>query len=159
MARPTIRNKKMVDEILERISVGETLTSICNDDHLPTIRAVQKWCIKDHKLDDDVHRARIRGTLIQADEAVDAQRAVIAGETGLDAKHLQAVVTAANNMGHQANARLTRIDKRYKDKQEIENVGPVVVGWKDTQPVTKPKPEPLLTDAQLDQITPESSPN
>ena len=131
MARPTIRTNKMVDEILDRVSVGETMTSICKDDHLPTIRALMKWLRKDKDLDDKMHRSRVRGTLIQADEAVDAQRAVIAGTTGVDPKCVQAVVTAANNMGHQANAKLSKIDNRYKDKQQVEHTGPMVIGWED----------------------------
>ena len=131
MGRPTIRTDQMIDEILDRVSVGETMTSICKDDHLPTIRALMKWLRKDKELDDQMHRARVRGTLIQADEAVDAQRAVIAGTTGVDPKCVQAVVTAANNMGHQANAKLSKIDNRYKDKQQVEHTGPMVIGWED----------------------------
>mgnify|MGYP003666994430 CR=1 FL=1 len=74
-----------------------------------------KWCVRDNVLDDRMHRARIRGTLIQADEAVDAQRAVINGSIAKDdPKRLQAIVTAANNMGHQANAKLSKIDNRYR---------------------------------------------
>lgn len=129
MARPTKRNKDIIAELLERVGCGATITSICNDEHMPDIRSIQNWCIKDKLLDDDMHRARIRGTLIQADEAVDAQRSVIAGTTGVDPKCVQAVVTAANNMGHQANAKLTRIDNRYKDKAVVENVGPMRVRW------------------------------
>jgi len=129
MARPTIRNKSIIDELLIRIGCGETLTGISTNDHMPSIRSIQMWCIKDTKLDDDMHRARIRGTLVQADEAVDAQRSVIAGTTGVDPKCVQAVVTAANNLGHQANAKLTRIDNRYKDKAVVENIGPVTVRW------------------------------
>ena len=152
--RPTKRNEKVVEEIIERISVGETLTDICKNEHLPSIRSFQYWCIKDNNLDDAVHRARIRGTLIRADEAIDAQRNVINGTTGLEAKQLQAVVTAANNMGHQANAQLTRIDKRYKDKSEVAHSGPVVVGWDDQN-----NQEKIVTDAVLDAITSEHSRN
>ena len=134
MAKPNIRNRKMTDEIIDRVSCGETLTGICKDDHLPTIRSLVRRMRSDNDLDDQMHRARIRGTLIQADEAVDAQRAVIGGTTGLDTRELQAVVTAANNMGHQANAKLSKIDTRYKDKQQVEHTGPMVIQWEE-QPV------------------------
>jgi hypothetical protein len=46
----------------------------------------------------------------------------------------QAMITAANNMGHQANARLTRIDKRFSDKSEVKATGPVIIGWEKPQP-------------------------
>lgn len=143
MARPTIKSDVVVEEVINRLSVGETLTAICADDHLPSIRSFQMWCAADSELDDQVHRARIRGTLIQADEAVDAQRAVIAGKTGVDPKCVQAVVTAANNMGHQANARLTKIDNRYKDKQQVEHVGPAIVGWEQGEDQEETKGQPL----------------
>jgi len=131
LGRPTKRSQKVVDEMLERLSEGETLTKICDADHMPTIRSFQRWCIVDKELDEAVHAARIRGTLIIADRAVDAQQMVINGDHNHDPKALQAIVTAANNMGHQANARLTRIDKRYKDKQEVAHTGPMVIGWMD----------------------------
>ena len=65
MARPSIRTEDIINEILERVSTGETLTSICQDFHMPTLRALLKWCVRDNVLDDRMHRARIRGTLIQ----------------------------------------------------------------------------------------------
>lgn len=154
MARPTIRTEKMVDEILERISAGQTMTAICKDDHLPTLRCLMKWLVKDNILDDRMHRARIRGTLAQADEAVDAQRAVIAGRTGVDPKCVQAVVTAANNMGHQANAKLSKIDNRYKDKQQVEHTGPMVISWED--PIkAKVEVRKTVGDDILDAVTSE----
>jgi hypothetical protein len=141
MARPSIRTEDIINEILERVSTGETLTSICQDFHMPTLRALLKWCVRDNVLDDRMHRARIRGTLIQADEAVDAQRAVINGSIAKDdPKRLQAIVTAANNMGHQANAKLSKIDNRYKDKQEVSHTGPMVIGWQ-TDDVEEKKEE------------------
>ena len=33
MARPSIRTEDIINEILERVSTGETLTSICQDFH------------------------------------------------------------------------------------------------------------------------------
>ena len=158
MARPTIRTSEMIDEILDRISVGETMTSICKDDRLPTIRALMKWLRKDKELDDQMHRARVRGTLIQADEAVDAQRSVIAGTTGVDPKCVQAVVTAANNMGHQANAKLSKIDTRYKDKQQVEYTGPMVIGWEDSVEV-EDKVSKTVGDRMLDAVTNEDTVN
>lgn len=156
MAKPNIKTDEMVDEIIERVSVGETLTAICKDDHLPTIRSLMRWLAKDDKLDDRMHRARIRGTLIQADEAVDAQRSVINGTAKVEAKQLQAVVTAANNMGHQANTKLSKIDTRYKDKQEIAHTGPLVLGWDEPQQVEHDKP---LDDEVLNAITSEAVAN
>jgi hypothetical protein len=157
MARPTIKTDAMIEEILERISIGETMTRICIDDHMPTTRAVMKWLVKDKELDDRVHRARVRGTLMIADEAVDAQRSVINGTYKGDSKRAQAIVTAANNMGHQANSRLSKIDSRYKDKQEVAHVGPMVIGW-DTDD-TADDDGRVISDGHLDAITSEDVAN
>jgi|TARA_R110000822_G_scaffold4503_1_gene19393 hypothetical protein len=146
MAGKTIQTDEMVEEIITRVSSGETLTGVCRDDHMPSIRSLMSWLSADDKMDDRMHRARIRGTLIQADEAVDAQRSVIDGTASVDdPKRLQAIVTAANNMGHQANAKLSKIDNRYKDKQAIEHTGPMVIGW-EQQPIAVED----LRDAVLD---------
>ncbi len=146
MKKPVMKTIEVTEKILDEISVGKTLTSICKCKGMPTIQAVMKWCREDKELDDDMHRARIRGTLIQADEAVDAQRAVIHGKIEGNPKHIQAVVTAANNMGHQANAKLSKIDNRYKDKQQVEHTGPIVVGWDESPKVAEDKKPDALSE-------------
>jgi len=147
----------MVEEILERFSVGETITAVCSDTHMPTIRALQKWRIKDKELDDACFKAEMRGIMVHAAEAVDAQRSVIHGTFKGDAKRAQAIVTAANNMGHQALAKLSKLDNRYKDKQEIHHTGPMIIGW-ETQP-NEARKEKVMTDSYLDAVTPEDVAN
>ena len=46
-----------------------------------------------------------------------------------DPKSAQAAVTAANNLGHQSLAKLSKLDNRYKDRQEVTHNGPMVIGW------------------------------
>ena len=138
MARPSMRTDEMINEILERFSVGETITSVCLDDHMPTIRALQKWRIKDKDLDDKCFAAEKRGIMVHAAEAVIG-----------DAKRAQAIVTAANNMGHQALAKLSKLDNRYKDKQEIHHSGPMIIGWDDGVQAN----ENPLTDEEFTSIT------
>ena len=155
MARPSMRTNEMIDEILERFSVGETITSVCLDDHMPTIRALQKWRIKDKDLDDQCFAAEKRGIMVHAAEAVDAQRSVIGDTFVGDAKRAQAIVTAANNMGHQALAKLSKLDNRYKDKQEIHHSGPMIIGWDDGPAVVELGDQPgdqPLTDEELDSM-------
>jgi hypothetical protein len=136
MGRPTVRTDALIDELINRVSAGETLTAICKLMKMPSIRSLMYWLRDDEDLDDQMHRARIRGTLLQADEAVDTQRKIMSGKlpSGVDPRMAQAMITAANNMGHQANARLTRIDKRFSDKSEVKATGPVIIGWEKPQP-------------------------
>jgi hypothetical protein len=43
MARPSIYNEETALELCERLIEGQSLRSICQDDNMPSIRAVMKW--------------------------------------------------------------------------------------------------------------------
>jgi hypothetical protein len=159
MDRPTIRTKAMIEELLERFSVGETITRVCLDSHMPTIRALQKWRIKDKELDDACFSAEKRGILVHAAEAVDAQRSVIDGSFTGDHRRAQAIVTAANNMGHQALAKLSKLDTRYKDKQEIHHRGPMVIGWETEVAGHVETDARAISDGELAAMTDDSACN
>lgn len=45
--RQTIRTPEIIDEILERISAGESLRGLCSDDHMPAWRTVMDWLRSD----------------------------------------------------------------------------------------------------------------
>lgn len=47
--RPTAYTKKIADEICLRLSVGESLRSICRDDYMPVLSTVLLWVIKDRE--------------------------------------------------------------------------------------------------------------
>jgi hypothetical protein len=161
MAPPSIRTDEMIEEIIERVSVGQTMTAICRDDHLPTLRAIQKWRRKDAELDARMFNAELRGIMVHADIAADVQLRIANGEMECDAKQLQAMVTAANNLGHQALAKLSKLDTRYQDKQQITHTGPMIIGWKDTSaPKADDKVIPSgVLDGMLDAITAEDVKN
>jgi hypothetical protein len=46
LGRPTIYSEEIVLDILERISEGKSLRSICEDEKLPTMRTVLRWKLK-----------------------------------------------------------------------------------------------------------------
>jgi hypothetical protein len=43
--RPTIAKPELVDEICRRIAAGESLRSICRDDHTPALSTVCLWIV------------------------------------------------------------------------------------------------------------------
>lgn len=45
--RPTVYKEETANEILERLAEGESLRSICNDDHLPACSSVIGWVMDD----------------------------------------------------------------------------------------------------------------
>ena len=154
--RPTKKTPEVIEEVLERVGNGETLMSIFEDDHLPSRIAFWAWCYKDKELDDLVFRAIRRGKLVHADIAATTQMKIMAGDHDADPRTLQAKVTAANNLGHQALAQLSKLDSRFKDKQEITHNGPMVIGWDVSDVKEDNEPEKVLTDSELDMITDET---
>jgi hypothetical protein len=58
---------ELADEIVARLSMGETLTAICKDEHLPNRMSVWNWCKKNPDLDVRMTKARLK----QADSGFD----------------------------------------------------------------------------------------
>lgn len=56
--RPTIRDEAVVDEILARLSQGETLTAICSESDKPARRTFYEWLAEDSDLSARFARAR-----------------------------------------------------------------------------------------------------
>jgi hypothetical protein len=46
--RPTKYTPELADEICARLAVGESLRSICRDEHMPDERAVRDWVVNNH---------------------------------------------------------------------------------------------------------------
>ena len=58
------------EELLERLSNGESLVQICNLDGMPGRRTVQRWQDADADFDGAVTRARESGMFVIAEQAV-----------------------------------------------------------------------------------------
>lgn len=70
MAYPTKKTQKVIDEILSRMSAGETLASICRQDGMPTPTAWNMWCRADEDLLIAHGRARAEGFDAIAEDAL-----------------------------------------------------------------------------------------
>ena len=57
-------------EIIERMSVGETLSSICREERMPTVRSVNKWMAEDAEFESGIARARALGYDCIADDCL-----------------------------------------------------------------------------------------
>lgn len=62
---------EIVEEILARISIGETLRQICRDEKMPSYGAVYDWLEKDANLASRFARAREKGEEAIAQECLD----------------------------------------------------------------------------------------
>jgi hypothetical protein len=125
------RTDAIIESILEGLEAGRTLTAICEDDGMPSISAVQKWQRHDTDLFDDIDRAWISGLRIRHDMNSDRQRKIMDDPSQHDPKIINALATLTRDVNHTLVAMLSRRDKRYSDKQQVENIGntPVIIGW------------------------------
>lgn len=69
MARPSSYTKAKADEIINRISAGESLTNICKDKHMPDVKTVYNWMHCDEH--SPFFQAYLRARKIQADGKFD----------------------------------------------------------------------------------------
>lgn len=99
----SIRTVEMIDEILERLTDGETLTSILLDDHMPARRTLDGWCDKDEELGTAIVKAMASGQHVLADIRLDiAQRGIFSTQ---DARYDEMLIKAINANIAQRNRR------------------------------------------------------
>lgn len=70
MGRPSIRDEATEDAIIERLADGESLSSICRDDAMPSWRTVHNWIDADEDFSARITRAREVGFETRADRAL-----------------------------------------------------------------------------------------
>lgn len=71
MGRKSTFDQKVADKIIERLSKGEPLASICRDDGMPATRTVSDWCAAHPAFGADFVRARDTGFDAIAAECLD----------------------------------------------------------------------------------------
>lgn len=120
MARPTKCTTEITSEICTRLADGESLRSICADEHLPEKSSVLFWVVNNRKVEgeeftfsDQYHAAREAAGYSHADEALDLRHDVKSG----DLDHLSAkVILDALKWGAERMA-----PKRHSSRQEIDH--------------------------------------
>lgn len=71
MARPTLFNESLAEEICRRLSMGEPLAKICADDEMPAYSTVRKWEAENPEFSALSTRAKVDGTHYMADECLE----------------------------------------------------------------------------------------
>ncbi len=67
----TMRRAEIIDEVCERLALGETLSRICAARDLPDRRTIHRWAAKDGDIADRILTARRLGGWAMFDEATD----------------------------------------------------------------------------------------
>jgi len=79
--RPTKLTDKVRREICERLAGGESLRSVCRDEHMPHISTVLLWVVEDREgFSEQYMVAREAGGFAHAERITDLAEQVISGE-------------------------------------------------------------------------------
>jgi hypothetical protein len=108
MGRPSLFSQPLVDEICERISLGETLRSLCLDNHMPDRITVLRWLKKYPEFRNQYTQARLDQADTFAEEIIDIGRT--AGDAQLGRLQMDALKWASSKIA----------PKKYGDKVEHE---------------------------------------
>jgi hypothetical protein len=136
VGRPTVYNKAVAEEICRRLADGESLRSICNDEHMPARAVVLSWAVDlNHPFSDQYMHARD----LQADAMADDIIAISDDGTNdwMERATRNGMVEIVADHEHINRSRL-RVDarkwvasklkpKRYGDKIHTEHSGSITI--------------------------------
>lgn len=125
--RSSIRTPEMIDEILERLANGQTLTTITSDPHMPAHSTFWYWCDADADLASKVKAAQAVGQRVLADARLD----IAAGglfSTG-DARRDEMLVKAINANIAQRNRSEFGEKVQVDQRQVIVNITKDDADW------------------------------
>lgn len=114
----------LVPEICRRLSCGETLASICRDEHMPDRDTVYLWANSDESIARRIAQARAVGFDAIADECVEisdrpSPTTPLGSTDSGDVAHRKLQIETRLKL-------LAKWDpKRYGDKQQVEHSGQV----------------------------------
>jgi len=112
--RPTKLTPEVRDEICYRLAGGESLVSICEDEHLPTRATVLNWVVGDRDgFYTDYLRARDAAGFAHADQSVEYAKLAAGGK--LDPKSAKVALDGL----HWAAERMS--PKKHSPRQEIDH--------------------------------------
>lgn len=113
MGRPSKFSQELADEIAERIAHGETLKSICEDDHMPNASTIFRWEIANHDFCKLLTHAREVGShmiIAEAREIADDGRNDWMEKHGRDGQSIGWQIN-----GEAVQRSRLRVDQRWKE--------------------------------------------
>lgn len=124
--------QKVADEICERISVGETLQSICRDERMPAWRTVYDWMDKHDDFAASIAHARELGYDAIAEEALRIADTPMEGQKVVTDKNGKRV-EKDDMLGHRKLQIETRLKllakwspKKYGDRMDVTSDGKAI---------------------------------
>ena len=107
---PSKFTQELADEICRRLSLGETMTSVCNDSSMPDYNTLWRWMKENEQFRDESTHARELGTHALADQCI-----AIADDPILDPADKRIRIDTRIRLIGKWN------QKKYGDKIELES--------------------------------------
>ena len=112
--RPSAHTPEIADEICQRIAGGESLRSVCREEHMPAFSTVLLWVVHDREgFSDQYHASREAAGYAHADEALNLRNELRAGD--LDPATAKVILDALK-WGAERMA-----PKRHSQRQEVDH--------------------------------------
>lgn len=112
--RPTTYTEAVKDEICTRLAGGESLRSICRDEHIPVISTVLLWVVNNREgFSEHYHAAREAAGYAHADEALELRHMLYDG--AIDHQSAKVILDSLK-WGAERMA-----PKRHSQRQEIDH--------------------------------------
>lgn len=156
--RPSTYTPEAAAEIIQRLSAGEPLATICKDDHMPAVRTVSDWKMAHDDFSANFARARDEGhDAIAAECKTIADTPMVGERTEMDANGKVERIIKEDMLGHrklQIETRLKLLAKwdprRYGEKVAIGGAGDLPpIQQESTLDVSSLSPEQLLALASI----------
>lgn len=131
MGRPTIYTALLANEILRRLSLGESLKKICDDETMPHRDTVHVWLLEKDKQDfsDKYARARELQAAFLFDETLELADNAVDDIVGGDDKGDTARVNARKLQVDTRKFYISKVlPKLYGDKLDVTTDGKPIVG-------------------------------
>ena len=128
MGRPSKRTQEVVDHILQGISEGKTLTSLCADPDMPNRSTFIDWVNGDRELSQRFAHAREAGYDVIAEECLkiadfSALDTLISEKTGNPQADSEWIARSRLRVDTRLKLLAKRYPKKYGDKLDLEHSG------------------------------------
>ena len=144
MKKPVKKSERVINEICQRLEEGRTMTSICQDDGMPTLRAVNNWRRNDEEAFDKLHRAYVVGLQTRIDRRADKANEIVTNPNDYNKQTIHAVAGILRDQNVIDLKMLSSLDRRFTDKKTVEHSGNTPMILSDGKRLCRPSSEPAL---------------
>ncbi len=118
--RPSLFNEEIAETLFQRLSDGESLRTICEDEDMPARKTVRQWAYRNPAFADHYARARVEGMFALAEDALHRAKTCSPEEASSTRVYVDTVKWFASKMAPGAFGDKSTIDLHATTKSEDE---------------------------------------